>query len=109
MVCPNPNGPAPSYPYLISSSSLNDTRHGDCSHGTNGVYGGYFMEIGRFDHWQGCDSNGIGQSPDSYNAAQADLVNFGDGIGASDYWVLGGPGFLGSSRTDDTSSYGHAD
>jgi hypothetical protein len=107
MACPENGGASP---YQISSSSLNDPRNGDCSHGTNGVYGGYFEEIGRYDHWQSCDSNGIGQSGPNYTAAQVDLVSFGDGIGASPYWVMAGPGFLGSPAYQDSGlGLGHAD
>jgi len=94
MACVNPNGPPTVDPYLISDNTGNSPPS-SCPDGTNGKYGGYFGEIGRFDIWKGCDNAGLGFDGTNYNAALVNLTNFGVGVGGSDYWILGGPGILG--------------
>jgi hypothetical protein len=71
---------------------------------TEGNFGGYMGEIGRWDYWKGCDSSGIGWNTGAYNDAQANF-NGGYGVGAAAYWMLGGPGRDGdyTSASADTS------
>lgn len=81
-----PTNPAcgSSVPYLEASAPS------DCAT-TEGKFGGYMGETGRWDYWKGCDSLGIGWNTGAYNDAQA---NFGSGygVGAGAYWMLAGPG-----------------
>jgi hypothetical protein len=71
---------------------------------TEGMFGGYLGETGRWDYWKGCDSNGIGWNTSAANDAQANFNN-GDGVGAGAYWMMGGPGRDGNytSASADTS------
>jgi hypothetical protein len=71
---------------------------------TEGRFGGYLGETGRWDYWKGCDSNGIGWNTGAYNDAQANF-NDSQGVGAGAYWMMGGPGRSGNytSASADTS------
>ena len=76
-----------SAPYLeASSSSANPCAS------TDGQYGGYMGEIGKWDVWRGCDSNGLAWNQTDYNDANTDYDNYVDGVGASGYWMMAGPG-----------------
>jgi hypothetical protein len=94
-----PTNPAcgSSVPYLEASGPS------DCGT-TEGRFGGYLGEIGRWDYWKGCDSNGIGWDASAYNDAQANLGG-GYGVGAGAYWMMAGPGRDGNytSASADTA------
>jgi hypothetical protein len=57
-----------------------------------GYYGGYLGEVGRWDTWEGCDTVGGGWNSSDYAAAEANFVQYGEGLGAAAYWMMAGPG-----------------
>ena len=85
-----PTNPAcgSSAPYLEAS------RPSDCAT-TEGKFGGYMGETGRWDFWKRCDSNAIGWNTGAYNDAQANFAK-GYGVGAGAYWMMAGPGRSGN-------------
>jgi Protein of unknown function (DUF4232) len=84
-----PTNPAcgSSAPYLEAS------KPSDCKT-TEGKFGGYMGETGRWDFWKGCDSNAVGWNTKAYNDAQANFSK-GYGVGAGAYWMMAGPGRSG--------------
>ena len=49
-------------------------------------------EIGKWDVWQGCDSNGLAWNETDYDDANTNYDNYVDGVGALGYWMMAGPG-----------------
>lgn len=72
-------------PYQIKGTSGNCTR-------TNGNYGGYLGEIGKWDVWKGCDSSGLAWNQADHNAANINKTVHRKGVGAAAYWMMAGPG-----------------
>lgn len=72
---------------------------------TGGAYGGYVGELGGYDIWQNCVSNGPNWNATGYNDAQSNLNNHKDGVGSGGYWMMAGPGReLGGFTTSATNA-----
>jgi hypothetical protein len=65
---------------------------GDCSAGTAGPYGEYIGEVGAFQYWKGCTTNGLNWVQGNYDMANDNVVDYGTGLGAAAYWFAAGPG-----------------
>jgi hypothetical protein len=65
---------------------------GDCSRGTDGVYGEYIGELGSWLNWRGCTDSGLNWVQANYNMATSNLIRYHTGLGAAAYWFAAGPG-----------------
>jgi hypothetical protein len=65
---------------------------GDCSAGTAGPYGEYIGEVGSFQYWKGCTTNGLNWVQSNSDMANDNLVDYKTGLGAAAYWFAAGPG-----------------
>lgn len=76
----------------------------DCS-STDGNYGGYLGEIGRWSDDQGCITSGLALNKGGTNAADTNYDTFGKGVGAALYWMMAGPGRRGSRTNKGWGKY----